>query len=302
MRIHLLGTAAGGGLPQWNCCCINCQAARSNPTMARSQSQLAVSGDGGDWILVNASPDIREQLCRTPRLYPRAEFGLRNTPVAGVVLTSADLDHVLGLLLMREFTPVSVFATESVLQVIESNAFFAMLQRMPGQRRTQALHHGGAISPLAGMTITPIELQGNFPMYVPQDMRASLDTREMTLGLIFESSMRRRVAYLPALPALSSPLLDRIAGCDVLLVDGTVWSEDELQRLHPGTPSAREMGHMPIGGPDGSLMRLKDLNHVRRIYTHINNTNPILIAGSPQQNDVLDAGFEIASDGMEIVL
>lgn len=307
MRLHLLGAAAGGGLPQWNCCCPNCKAARSNPSIARSQSQLAITGDGNDWLLINASPDLREQLYRTPQLYPRAEHGLRNTPVAGVMLTSADLDHILGLLLMREFTPVSIYATESVLRVIESNAFFSMLQRMPGQQRTQVIEHGSAVAPVAGVTITPIELPGSFPMHVPQAMRPSLDVREMTLGLIFESiaeesGKKRRAAYLPALPSLTPQLLQQIAGCDVLLVDGTLWSEDELQRLHPGTPSASDMGHMPVGGSAGSLEQLKPLSHVRRIYTHINNSNPILTEGSPEQKAVLDAGFEIALDGMEIVL
>ncbi|MDE1176104.1 MAG: pyrroloquinoline quinone biosynthesis protein PqqB [Edaphobacter sp.] len=302
MRLHLLGAAAGGGLPQWNCCCTNCQASRSNPSSARSQSQLAVSGDSDTWLLINASPDLREQLCRTPQLHPRPEFGLRNTPVAGVMLTSADLDHILGLLLMREFTPVSIYATESVLRVIESNSFFSMLQRMPGQQRTQVLRHGSAVTPIAGVTITPIELPGNFPMHVAQSMRPLIDVHEMTLGLIFESAAGRRAAYLPALPSLTPQLLEQLAACDVLLVDGTLWSEDELQRLHPGTPSASDMGHMPIGGESGSLAQLKHLSQVRRIYTHINNSNPILAAGSPEQMAVRDAGFEIAFDGMEIVL
>jgi pyrroloquinoline quinone biosynthesis protein B len=302
MRLHLLGASAGGGVPQWNCCCTNCQSARSNSSIARSQSQLAVSGDGGDWLLVNASPDLRNQLLSTPSLYPRSEFGVRNTPVSGVMLTSADLDHILGLLLMREFTPVSIYATESVLRVIESNPFFSMLQRIPGQRRTHVLRNNDAVAAINGVTITPIELPGNFPAHLPQGMRASLDARELTIGLIFESAEGRRAAYLPALPALTTALLGQIASCDVLLVDGTLWREDELQRLHPGTPSATEMGHMPIGGTQGSLARLKHLNHVRRIYTHINNTNPILAEDSPEHQAVLDAGFEIAYDGMEIIL
>jgi len=302
MRILLLGTAAGGGVPQWNCCCTNCQASRSNPQTARSQSQLAVSGDGKDWMLINASPDLREQLYRTPQLHPRAEFGLRNTPVAGVMLTSADLDHILGLLLMREFTPISIYATESILRIIESNAFFSMLKRMPGQQRTHVLQHGNAVAPIAGVTIIPIELPGSFPMHIPPAMRPSLNTREMTLGLVFESATGKRAAYLPALPALTQQLLEKLAGCDLLLVDGTLWSSDELQRLHANTPSAEEMGHMPIGGATGSLERLKDLSHVRRVYTHINNSNPILAADTPEQKAVLDAGFEIAFDGMEIIL
>jgi pyrroloquinoline quinone biosynthesis protein B len=308
VRLRLLGAAAGGGLPQWNCACDNCRAARLNPHLAKDQSQLAVSANGDDWLLINASPDLRQQLYRSPFLHPRPENGLRNTPVAGVVLTSADLDHILGLLLMREFTPVSILATESVLAVLESNPFFSMLRRVPGQQRTQTLQHGVTVEPVADIKITPIELPGSFPMHIPAETRATLNLREMTLGLIFESQSGdesqpgKRAAYLPALPSLTPDLLNLIATCDVLLVDGTLWSEDELQRLQPGTPSATDMGHMAIGGAAGSLAALAGLSHVRRIYTHINNSNPILAESSAQHAAVIGAGFEIGYDGMEIEL
>ncbi|QHN03235.1 pyrroloquinoline quinone biosynthesis protein PqqB [Granulicella sp. WH15] len=302
MRLHLLGAAAGGGLPQWNCACSNCQASRSHPTLARSQSQLAVSADGNDWLLVNASPDLRDQLSRTSFLHPKPQYGLRHTPVAGVLLTSADLDHILGLLLMREFTPVSIYATDSVLSVLESNPFFSMLERVPGQKRTQTIRHDVPLLPLPGLKIIPIELPGSFPMHIPTAMRDRLKLNEMTLGVLFESSEGRRAAYLPALPSMTPELLDLLSNCNVVMVDGTLWSEDELQRLQPGTPSATEMGHMPIGGPYGSLTALRGLTHVRRIYTHINNSNPILANGSEEQKAVLNAGIEIGYDGMEINL
>ena len=302
MRLHLLGSAAGGGVPQWNCSCINCQAARSRPLLARSQSQLAVSADGHQWLLVNASPDLRDQLSRNSFLHPHPEQGLRNSPVVGVFLTSADLDHILGLLLMREFTPVSIYATESVLAVLQANSFFSMLERVPGQKRTHVLRHDTAVTPLPDITVKPIELPGNVPMHVPPGVHAKVKLSEMTLGLIFEGTSGARLAYLPALPSITPSLLDLLDTCDVLLVDGTVWSEDELQQLQTGTPSATEMGHMPIGGQQGSLAALKNLKHVRRIYTHINNSNPILTAGSAQQSAVLDAGFELGYDGMEIEL
>jgi pyrroloquinoline quinone biosynthesis protein B len=300
VRLRLLGTAAGGGLPQWNCACDNCRAARSNHHFVKDQSQLAVSANDDDWLLINASPDLRQQLYRFPSLHPQPEAGLRNTPIAGVVLTSADLDHILGLLLMREFTPVSIHATESVLAVLEGNSFFSMLRRVPGQQRTQVLRHGTATEPVAGIRMTPIELPGSFPMHISPEMRSTLDLREMTLGLVFESTSGQRAAYLPALPSLTPELSRLIASCDVLLVDGTLWSEDELQRLQPGTPSATDMGHMPIGGPAGSLAALAHLSHVRRIYTHINNSNPILAENSVQHAAVRDAGFEIGYDGMDI--
>jgi pyrroloquinoline quinone biosynthesis protein B len=203
---------------------------------------------------------------------------------------------------MREFTPVSIHATESVLRVVESNPFFSMLDRVPGQKRTVVLRHGKTFEPIAGLKITPVELPGSFPAHVPAAMREQLQISEMTLGLVFESASGKRAAYLPALPALTPDLLAMLQTCDVVLIDGTLWSEDELQKLQPGTPSASDMGHMPIGGPHGSLAALKSLTDVRRIYTHINNTNPIVAEGSPERQAVLDAGCEIGFDGLEIEL
>ena len=253
-------------------------------------------------MLINASPDLRDQLCRTPLLHPRPRQGLRDTPVGCVLLTSADLDHILGLLLMREFSPVSIYATGSVLSVLESNPFFSMLERVPGQKRTHILRHDVPFEPLSGLKTTPIELPGTFPMHISAAMRENLNLSEMTLGVIFESSHGERAAYFPALPSMTSRTLDLLSTCDVVMVDGTFWSEDELQRLQPGTPSATEMGHVPIGGPNGSLETLQRLTHVRRIYTHINNSNPILSDGSEEQKTVLNAGIEIGYDGMEIEL
>lgn len=302
MRIHLLGTAAGGGLPQWNCACLNCQAARANPLLHRSQTQVAISETGIDWVLLNASPDLRDQLFRAPYLHPIPERGIRNIPVAGVVLTSADLDQILGLLLLREFTPVSIYATPSVLSVLEANPFFAMLDRVSGQKRLHAIHDTVIFCPLAGVKITPLALEGNVPAYVPAETRGSIKLEEMTTGLILESVSGKRAAFLPAVSSIPSDLVKLIGSCDVLLIDGTVWSEDELPRMQPGTPTASSMGHIPIGGEHGSLAALKEVSHVRRIYTHINNSNPILREGSEEQRSVLDAGVEISYDGMVLEL
>ena len=302
MGLHLLvlGAAAGGGLPQWNCACGNCHAVRSGLGSARSQSQLAVSANGSDWFLINASPDLRDQLYRTPFLHPDPQRGLRNTPVAGVLLTSADLDHILGLLLMREFTPVSIYGTSSVLSVLEASPFFSMLDRVSGQKRTQSIQPNVSLDLLEGLRITPIPLPGNFPAFVSAKMRTKLQLNEMTLGVLLESTAGVRAVYLPALPSWTADLRDLLVSCAVVIIDGTFWSEDELQCLQPGTPSASMMGHMPIGGPKGSLAHLAELSHVRRIYTHINNSNPILTDGSVEQWEVLKAGVEIAFDGMEI--
>jgi pyrroloquinoline quinone biosynthesis protein B len=304
MWLQVLGAAAGGGLPQWNCSCSNCLLARSSSSRVspRSQSQLAVSGDGVSWYLINASPDLRDQLSRSSQFHPDSTHGLRHTPVAGILLTSADLDHILGLLLMREFTSVSIFATASVHKVLESNPFFSMLDRLPGQSRRQTLAHGSTVTLGCGLQATMIELPGNFPAYLDDQARSSLLRSEMTIGLVFASGAGKRVAYLPALPAITPGLLSTLESCDVILVDGTFWSDDELQRLQPGTPTATQMGHLPIDGATGSLRGFAGLAPRRRIYTHINNTNPILDPHSVEHRTVTDLGFEIACDGMEIEL
>jgi pyrroloquinoline quinone biosynthesis protein B len=304
VRIKVLGAAAGGGLPQWNCVCPNCSALRGSLSsiQPRTQSQLAVSSGSDAWFLVNASPDLREQLNRTPEIHPDPQRGLRNTPVAGVILTSADLDHVLGLLLMREFTPVRIYATSTVRSILQANSFFSMLDRLPGQSRWTVIEPQVSFPLGDGLVCTPIALPNTFPSYVTEEERATLDETSATIGLLFETSQGKRVAYLPALASLSPSLKELLATCSVVMVDGTFWSDNELQSIQPGTPFATSMGHMPISGPNGSLAAFDDLAAVRRIYTHINNTNPILNEASQEHRAVRDAGWEVAWDGLEITL
>ena len=304
MRIKVLGAAAGGGLPQWNCTCSNCSAIRNNQLgiRVRSQSQLAVSARDGSWFLINASPDIREQLINNQEFYPNSDNGLRNTPVAGVILTSADLDHVLGLLLMREFTPIRIYATKAVASILQKNSFFQMLDRLPGQSRWTTIEPGVSFHVGESLICTPIALSGNLPAYVGGKERAALDPAEATIGIILEEANGERVAYLPALSSVSTSLKEVLSACSVILVDGTFWRDDELQSIQPGTPLARSMGHLPISGQDGSLATLRDLKSVRRIYTHINNTNPILNEQSSERRQVNDAGWEVAWDGLEITI
>jgi pyrroloquinoline quinone biosynthesis protein B len=304
VRIKILGAAAGGGLPQWNCVCQNCSALRSGSPhiQARTQSQLAVSAGSDAWFLINASPDLREQLNRTPEIHPDPRHGLRNTPVAGVILTSADLDHVLGLLLMREFTPVGIYATSAVRSILQANSFFSMLDRLPGQSRWTEIAPKVGFPLGVGLICTPIALPNTFPSYVTEAERATLDETTATVGLLFETSQGQRVAYLPALAAISPSLKELLASCAVVMVDGTFWSDNELQSIQPGTPLATSMGHMPISGPSGSLAAFRDLAGVRKIYTHINNTNPILNEESPEHRAVRDAGWEVAWDGLEITI
>jgi pyrroloquinoline quinone biosynthesis protein B len=304
VRIKVLGAAAGGGLPQWNCTCPNCSALRQNhPNIqARTQSQLAVTADDDTWFLINASPDLRQQFLNNPEIHPDPTRGLRNTPVAGVILTSADLDHVLGLLLMREFTPVRIYATRPVISILKKNSFFQMLDRLPGQSRWTEIEPNVTFDAGGGLTCTPIALSTNLPTYISEEDRAALDPTGATIGIIFEDSKGFRAAYLPALPSVSAPLGQLLSTCSTIFIDGTFWSDDELQKIQPGTPLARSMGHLPINGPDGSLETLKDLNSTRKIYTHINNTNPILQEQSSERRAVEGAGWEVAWDGLEITL
>ncbi|WP_260739661.1 pyrroloquinoline quinone biosynthesis protein PqqB [Tunturiibacter lichenicola] len=304
MRIKVLGAAAGGGLPQWNCACTNCSAVRNNePNIrARSQSQLAVAAENDSWFLVNASPDLRDQLIGYPDLHPNSKNHLRDTPVAGVILTSADLDHVLGLLLMREFTPVRIYATRPVISILKKNSFFQMLDRLPGQSRWTTIEPGVSFHLGQNLICTPIALSGSLPAYVREEDRADLDLTGATIGVLLEEVNGARIAYLPALSSVSPSLKELLCTCSAILIDGTFWSDDELQRIQPGTPLSRSMGHLPISGQDGSLSTLRDLNGPRKIYTHINNTNPILNEQSSERQQVDDAGWEVAWDGQEITI
>jgi pyrroloquinoline quinone biosynthesis protein B len=304
VRIKVLGAAAGGGLPQWNCTCTNCSALRQNhPSIqSRTQSQLAVTADEDTWFLINASPDLRQQLINNSEIHPDPTKGLRNTPVAGVILTSADLDHILGLLLMREFTPVRIYATRPVISILKKNSFFQMLGRLPGQSRWTEIEPGVSFHAGNDLICTPIALSNSLPTYIGEAERAALDATGATIGLILEDPQGTRAAYLPALPSVTASLKELLSTCSTIFIDGTFWSDDELQRIQPGTPLARSMGHLPIDGPSGSLASLKDLSNTRKIYTHINNTNPILQEQSSERRTVEDAGWEVAWDGLEIIL
>jgi pyrroloquinoline quinone biosynthesis protein B len=304
VRIKVLGAAAGGGLPQWNCTCTNCSALRqSHPNIqSRTQSQLAVTADELTWFLINASPDLRQQLINNSEIHPDPTKGLRNTPVAGIILTNADLDHVLGLLLMREFTPVRIYATSPVISILKKNSFFQMLDRLPGQSRWTEIQPGVSFHAGNDLICTPIALSNSLPTYIGEEERVTLDATGATIGLILEDPQGKRAAYLPALPSVTTPLKELLSTCSTIFIDGTFWSDDELQRIQPGTPLARSMGHLPIDGPDGSLASFKDLSNTRKIYTHINNTNPILQEQSSERRTIEDAGWEVAWDGLEITL
>ncbi|MGA2960547.1 MAG: pyrroloquinoline quinone biosynthesis protein PqqB [Candidatus Korobacteraceae bacterium] len=305
MIIKLLGTAAGGGFPQWNCGCHNCSGVRAGRIRAtpRLQLQVAVSLDGVCWMLLNASPDLRGQIEATPELHAR---GLRGTPIEGVVLTSGDLDQVLGLLLLRELTPLRIYSSASVRRIVrEDNAFFHMLSQSPEQSRWTDICPQQPFAPLAGLCCRAIALGGGYPHWVPKDRGHTLNPGESVFGLVLESKQAgaeragqiNRLAYMPAMAHYTDELLAELDLCDAVLLDGTFWSDDELQRVDPAARTARQMGHVPLGGPGGVLEAARELRRPRKIFVHINNTNPILDEDSPQFAEAKSAGWEVAKDG-----
>jgi len=305
MRIKVLGSAAGGGFPQWNCGCVNCQRLRRGSLRgkARSQAQLAVSADGQAWFLLNASPDLRAQIEATPELHPLG--GARQSPIAGIVLSSGDLDNVLGLLLLREFQPLQIFSTAAIRQIVsQENSFFRLLERVPGQVTWTQIRPGAVLelkSSGAGICCRAIALPGAYPAYVSESQRGQLTKDQAVLALALEGQGGKMV-FAPALPAITKEVRAVMEECDLLFVDGTFWSDDELQLIRGGGLTAREMGHLPVGGPAGSLEQLASLKRPRKIYIHINNTNPMLDEESAQHRQARNAGWEIAEDRWEFEL
>ena len=309
MRVKILGSAAGGGFPQWNCACPNCRALRAGTFRgkARTQAQLAISADTKSWFLLGASPDLRAQIEATPDLHPKE--GIRLSPIAGAVLANADVDHVLGLLLLRELQPLRVYATDSIRRIVtEDNSMFAMLQRVPGQVSWtdfppqipfRLLEPSGADY---GLRCRALSLGTHYPAYVPAQRQSGLKSGEASLGLIVESAPGKRLAYMPAVPQIDGALLKEFESADVLLFDGTFWSDDELIRIQGSGQTAQQMGHVPVSSPDGSLSRLAGLRRPRKIYIHINNTNPMLNENGPEYAQVREAGWEIAEDGWQFDL
>jgi pyrroloquinoline quinone biosynthesis protein B len=309
MRVKILGSGAGGGFPQWNCACANCGTLRAGTFhgKARTQAQLAVSADTGFWFLLGASPDLRTQIEATPELRPRQ--GLRQSPIGGAALANADIDHVLGLLLLRELQPLRVYTTDSIRRLLtEDNSMFAMLQRIPAQITWTSIAPG-IIFPLqnptgedSGLQCRAVSLGTKYPAYVAPDRQSELNAREASLGLIVESTSGKRLAYMPAVPQIDSALLEEFESADVLLFDGTFWDDDELIRIQRGSQTARRMGHVPVSSADGSLRRLAGLRRPRRIYVHINNTNPMLNEAGPEYRQVRESGWKIAEDGWQFEL
>ena len=298
MRVRVLGSAAGGGFPQWNCHCEPCQAAREGVrARPRTQSSLAIRGDEGPWFLVNASPDARQQL---EGLAPGQPDGVRAPPVAGVLLTDAEIDHTAGLLLLRESAlPVHVFGDQGVGRALrEGYPVLTMLERYSGAEwhsLDRGQEHGLEGSSL---TVEPFAAGGDAPRYLDGsgvELEAS--------GYVFRDRAGAGVVtYVPGLASLDAGVLQRFAASDLVLVDGTFWRDDELAQRGISSRTAADMGHVPLSGPDGTLAALERLERPRKVLVHINNTNPILLEDSAERATVLAAGVEIAEDGLEFAL
>lgn len=301
MDILLLGTAAGGGFPQWNCWCPVCRAVRERPEAAdvRTQSSAAVSADGAHWFLLNASPDVREQL----RWLPAAPTGARHVPFEGVLVTDAELDHSLGLALLREARHLPVYATPTVTRVLEEDSRILAVTRAfaevpvqplaPGVRTALRLRDGRP----SGLEVEPFLVPAGPPRF------ARVHADDHTIGvLVTETATGRTCAFVPGCGGIDDALAATLARADLLLFDGTFWRDDEMIALGLGDRTARQMDHLPVGGPGGSLERLAALPCAQKVYTHINNTNPMLLHASPERRELERAGMRIGTDGMRFHL
>jgi pyrroloquinoline quinone biosynthesis protein B len=299
LHVLVLGAAAGGGFPQWNCGCTNCEGVRSGRPglLARTQDSVAVSGDGERWFLLNASPDVLRQVQANRQLWPRR---LRHSPIAGVVLTNGDLDHVLGLFQLRESQPFAIYATSRVRQGLRENAALRTLERFEGQVRWTDLeldvscdlrHADGTPS---GIELTASAVPGKPPLHLMGRFEPSA---EDNVALRLHANGSGSLVYASAIADAerARPLLE---DCAALLLDGTFWSENELPELGVPMGPARTMAHQPIGGVAGSLHALPQLRATRRVYTHLNNTNPVLDESSAERAELAAAGWEVAVDGM----
>jgi len=294
----VLGAAAGGGFPQWNCQCPVCRLAWASDSRAkaRTQASLAVSADGEHWILLNASPDLRAQVLATPALQQRR--GGRGSPITAVILTGAEVDQVAGLLTLRERQGFTVFATTETLAVLAANPIFGVLDAALVTRK--AVAQGERFSLPGGLDAELFTVPGKVALYLEGSDPALAAETGANVGVELVCAGRRLV-YVPGAARMTAALGARLARADVVLFDGTLFVDDEMIRTGTGSKTGWRMGHMPVDGEDGTLAALAGLPG-RRILTHINNTNPILIEGSVERRKVENAGIEIAEDGMEIAL
>lgn len=307
--LHVIGSAAGGGFPQWNCNHPNSRRARAGDPAARprTQSSLAASADGKRWFLFNASPDLRQQINDNAILHPKD--GVRDSPIRGVVLTNADVDHVAGLLTLRESQPFRLYATPKVHGVLRANPIFNVLNPEYVARETLPLGHPIDLrltdGTPSGLQVEAFPVPGKIALYM-EDPSAGPNfgtTEEDTIGLALSSSESDATCYyVPGCARLDDVLAERVRGAACLFFDGTFWRDDEMIVSGTGMKTGARMGHMSLSGESGTIAAFERLGVKRKIFIHINCTNPILLEDSPERAVALDAGWEVSYDGMEVRL
>lgn len=300
MKIIVVGAAAGGGFPQWNSNAPGCRRARAGDPAAvsRTQTSIAVSRDGDRWFLLNASPDLRQQINDTPALHPRC--GLRHSPIAGVVLTGGDVDAVAGLLTMRERQPFAVHATARTHAVLQANPIFEVLARDLVERCVQPLDR---IFPLdERLTARFFAVPGKVPLYLERGAEPPpIVTDDTTVGIEIIAD-DRRLLFIPGCAAMTPELAARIGGAELLFFDGTLWRDDEMIAAGLGAKTGARMGHMSLSGPNGTLAAFRAIAVGRKVLIHINNSNPVLLADSPERAEAEAAGWTIAHDGLVLAI
>jgi pyrroloquinoline quinone biosynthesis protein B len=296
LRALVLGAAAGGGLPQWNCACRNCTLAREGKIPVQTQSSLAASSDGRDWALLNASPDIRAQLTANTQMWPHA---LRSSPVKCVILTNGDIDHIGGLLTLREKQPFKLFLTQSLNEILSSNPVFDALDPSLVTRVICGLDTWFDVLP--GLSARLFAVPGKAPLYLESGAVDTAMIGGQTVGAEIKTD-EARLVYIPGCSKMTSAIKAVAGGADALFFDGTLFRDDEMVTEGLGSKTGLRMGHMPISGLGGSLEKLTRLNARRKIYIHMNNTNPVWLPKSGERQIVEREGVEIGFDGMELLL
>ncbi|MGZ5877361.1 MAG: pyrroloquinoline quinone biosynthesis protein PqqB [Bradyrhizobium sp.] len=307
LRVVVLGAAAGGGVPQWNCGCPVCLAARTDPELQSTQASIAISADDDHWFLINASPDLRQQLIATPQLHPKAGK-LRHSPIAGVILTNGEIDAVAGLLSIREGWPFTIYAHPKVLSILKANSIFNVLNEKNVHR--QPIEVNEAFEPAlpdgspSGVEILPFAVAGKSAWYLEGRAHpGGDDAAGDTLGLrIRDKATDKHFYFVAACARVTDDLKLRLAGAPLVFFDGTVWRDDELIAAGLGDKTGQSMGHIAMSGETGAIEALARLDIEKRMFLHINNSNPALLPASPERKLAERAGWQIPADGTEITL